>query len=202
MVAMGTGDTWDPVDRAVVAGDAWEVAPGLLHALLCVGNRVGRIVEVEAYGGSDDPASHAHRGRTDRNATMFGGPGLLYCYRSYGIHTCANVVTGSEGDGQAVLVRAVEPLGSEVELTAMRSERPAARRTVELANGPGKLCEALGITLDDDGTDLLDPHSRVTLRSDGMAPPHRVASGPRVGISRAVERPWRFWAPAIPYVSR
>jgi len=179
-----------------------EVAPSLLHSLLCVGDRVGRIVEVEAYGGEEDPASHAHRGRTDRNASMFGPPGRLYCYRSYGIHTCANVVTGAEGDGQAVLVRAVEPLGSDAALAAMRGARPAARRVVDLANGPGKLCAALDITLDDDGTDMCDPTARVTLRSDGLAPPVQVASGARVGISRATERRWRFWVPGSAYVSR
>ena len=192
----------EPLPRSQLEGDAPRVAPGLLGCLLRVGDRVGRIVEVEAYGGAEDPASHAHRGRTGRNATMFGRAGLLYCYRSYGIHTCANVVTGAEGEGQAVLLRAVEVLGSDEDLAPVRADRPAARRREDIANGPGKLCEALGITLDDDGTDLCGPGSRVGLCSDGAPPRHRVASGPRVGITVATRRPWRFWVEGSPYVSR
>lgn len=188
-----------PLARTRLAGNSVDVAPLLLNALLVVGGRSGRIVEVEAYGGGDDPASHAHGGPTPRNAAMFGPPGTLYVYRSYGIHWCANVVTGRAGDGQAVLVRALEPVDG---MGRMRAARPAARSDRDLANGPGKLCQALGISGGDDGTDLCDPGSRVRLMTDGVAPPRRPVVTTRVGITRAVERPWRFAVPAHPGVSR
>jgi DNA-3-methyladenine glycosylase len=178
-----------PFGRRHLSGDATVVAPRLLNALLVVGDRIGRIVEVEAYRGSEDPASHAYRGPTARNGTMFGRPGLLYVYRSYGIHWCANVVAGSEGVAEAVLIRAVEPVAG---IEAMRSDRPAVRRDVDLANGPGKLCQALGLTGADDGADLCDPTSRVRLVRDALAPPTDPLVTPRIGVSKAVERPWRF----------
>lgn len=168
-----------------------EVAPRLLNTLLAVGGRVGRIVEVEAYGGSEDPASHAARGPTARNASMFARAGLLYVYRSYGIHWCANLVTGAEGHASAVLVRAVEPLSG---IEGMRRDRPQARRDADLANGPGKLCAALGITGDHDGVDLLDGDAPVRWLTDHTPPPRRVLNTPRVGISRAADLPWRFVA--------
>lgn len=176
-----------------------EVAPLLLNALLVVGDRVGRIVEVEAYAGPCDPASHAYTGVTARNASMFGSAGTLYAYLSYGVHTCANISTGPVGTGQAVLLRAIEPLGA---LEAMRSARPAARRDAELGNGPGKLCSALGIALDDDGGDVCDPAGRVRLLSDEMLPPAAPLRTPRVGISKAKDRPWRFVVPGSPFASR
>lgn len=178
-----------PPSPDLLDGPVDEVAPRLLNTLLVVGDRVGRIVEVEAYGGLDDPASHAARGPTQRNATMFGRAGLLYVYRSYGIHWCANVVTGPQGDASAVLVRAVEPL---VGLEQMRRDRPRARRDADLADGPGKLCAALGITGDHDGVDLLDSAAPVRWLVDDERPPQRIHTTTRVGISRAVERPWRF----------
>ena len=179
--------------------DAPEVvAPRLLGARLVVGDRDARIVEVEAYGGSDDPASHAYRGERPRNRTMFGRAGLLYVYRSYGIHACANVVTGEAGTGSAVLLRAVAP-GRGIE--AMRAARGPERRDHELTSGPGRLCEALGIGLDDDGADLFDPASRVRLEGV-VGPAGEVAASGRVGISREVERPWRFWLVGEPHVSR
>ncbi len=184
--------------RRELAGDATEVAPRLLNALLAVGDRVGRIVEVEAYRGSIDPASHAHRGMTPRTVTMFGRPGLLYVYRSYGMHWCANVVTGREGLAEAVLVRALEPLDG---IGEMRVDRPRARRDVDLANGPGKLCAALSITGADDGADLCHPTSRVRLLRDGVAPPPVPRTTTRVGISKAVEHPWRYLVPGHPGVS-
>ncbi|MEZ5180702.1 MAG: DNA-3-methyladenine glycosylase [Acidimicrobiales bacterium] len=175
------------------------VAPDLLNLLLVRGDRAGRIVEVEAYGGERDPASHAFRGPTPRAAIMFGEVGRLYVYRSYGIHWCANVVAhGGEGAG-AVLIRAVEPVAG---VAAMRAARPTARREVDLANGPGKLCAALAITGDDLGADLLGPAGGVRLVDDGVPPPSDPVVGPRIGISVAKDLPWRFSVPGSPHRSR
>lgn len=175
--------------REVLDGAVEDVAPRLLNTVLCVGDRSGRIVEVEAYGGADDPASHAARGPTPRNRSMFGPPGTLYVYRSYGLHWCANLVTGPPGVASAVLVRALQPLEG---LDAMRRARPRIRRDVDLANGPGKLCAALGITGEHDGVDVLDEDSPVRWFHDGTPTPRRPSATRRIGISRAVERPWRF----------
>ncbi len=179
-------------------GTPVEVAPRLLNTLLVVGERVGRIVEVEAYWGAHDPASHAHRGPTPRNSSMFGPAGTLYVYRSYGLHWCANVVLCGPGEAGAVLVRAVEPLSG---VESMWRDRPRVRREVELTNGPGKLCAALGITGADDGLDLLAATSRVQLCSDGTAAPAVPVVTTRVGISKAVDHPWRFLVPGSPWVS-
>lgn len=173
-----------PLDRRVLAGAAPDVAPLLLNAILATDDSAGRIVEVEAYT-PDDPASHAYRGRTPRNGSMFGPPGTLYCYRSYGIHTCANVAVGPEGEGGAVLFRAVVPAWGEA---AMRRRRGPGR---PLADGPGKLCAALGVELDHDGLDLL-ADGAVRLLTDGAPPPRTPRVGPRVGITKAVEQPWRW----------
>jgi DNA-3-methyladenine glycosylase len=164
-----------------------------------VGDRAGRIVEVEAYGGQDDPASHAYRGRSARNAAMFAAAGTLYCYRSHGVHTCANVVTGCSGDPQAVLVRAVEPVRGTA---GMWRDRPRARREVELTNGPGKLCAALGIALRHDGTDLCAPGVAVQLLLGDRVRGDQVVASARVGITRAADRPWRFHVLGSPFVSR
>lgn len=145
-----------------------------------------RIDEVEAYKGSDDPASHAFRGETIRNGSMFQDPGTLYVYRSYGIHNCANSAAGPKGVGWGILIR-----GGEVVDGAPIAARRRGRRT-ELADGPGKLCQALGITLDLNGTDLLDPSSIVHLESGD--PPEYVMATPRVGISKARDLLWRFVA--------
>ena len=146
----------------------------------------GRIVETEAYT-SDDPASHSFSGPTRRNAAMFGPAGHLYVYLSYGIHRCANVVTGTDGDGQAVLLRAVAPVeGIEV----MRRRRGGRA----LADGPGTLCEAFGIDLADTGADLTDDGA-IRICDDGMPGPSDPITGPRVGITKATERPWRFRLP-------
>jgi DNA-3-methyladenine glycosylase len=146
----------------------------------------GRIVETEAYTRAD-PASHSFNGPTARNAVMFGPPGRLYVYLSYGIHCCANVVTGADGDGQAVLLRAVAPIEG---LDVIRARR-RGRSDRDLANGPGKLCEALGITLADDGTALTDGSSPIRIVDDGTPPPEPTI-GPRVGITRGADTPWRF----------
>ena len=199
------------MDRTDLEAGPLRIAPFLLNKVLVHGERAGRIVEVEAYHGADDPASHAYRGRTPRTEIMFGPPGFLYVYFTYGMHWCANVVCGPEGEAAAVLIRALEPLRG---IEAMRASRPAARRDIDLCNGPAKLCQALAITGADTGTDLLAPlprHRRVRaqgarapvrLEDDGTAPPRRPGRGPRIGISVAVERPWRFWVSGNPHVSR
>lgn len=159
-----------------------------------------RIVEVEAYGGPPDgpwpdAASHSYRGLGLRNAVMFGPPGRLYTYRSHGIHVCANVSCAPDGVAAAVLMRAaVIESGHEV---ARRRRGPAVPEE-RLARGPGNLCSALGITMDDNGIDLFDPRSPVTLVLNG---PEDSVSGPRVGVSRAADRPWRFWLAGHPEVS-
>jgi DNA-3-methyladenine glycosylase len=147
----------------------------------------GRIIETEAYT-RDDPASHSFNGPTPRNAVMFGPPGRLYVYLSYGIHRCANVVTGGSGDGQAVLLRAIAPMFG---LDVIRDRR-GGRAERALTDGPGKLCEALAIDLDDSGLDLTAPTSSVRIVDDGTLPPDVPIVGPRVGITRAVDTPWRF----------
>ncbi|MFV0258695.1 MAG: DNA-3-methyladenine glycosylase [Acidimicrobiales bacterium] len=184
--------------RAVLRGSPLEVAPRLLGQILRCGSRAGRIVEVEAYWGANDPASHAYRGPTDRNRVMFGAPGHLYVYRSYGVHWCANVVCGPEGEAAAVLLRAVEPVDG---VAAMWRDRPAAKKVTDLASGPGKLCAALGIAAGHGGVDLLDPTGPVRLLT-APAGPGSMVTGPRIGISRAVDRPWRYALAGNPHVSR
>ena len=163
------------------------MAPALLGTVLVVERGgvlvAGRIIETEAYT-ADDPASHSFRGRTSRNEVMFGPAGHLYVYRSYGIHWCANVVTGADGDGQAVLLRAVDPVEGVDEMLRRRGRRP-------LADGPGKLCQAFGVDGDDDGTDLCGP-GPIRILDGGAGPPVVPVAGPRVGITKAVDTPWRF----------
>jgi len=155
----------------------------------------GTIVEVEAYE-REDPASHSFVGLTERTKVMFGPPGRAYVYLSYGIHSLVNFVCEGEGEAAAVLIRALEPTTG---LDEMRERRPAARTDLDLCSGPGKLTEALGITLADNGK-RLDRAPFALLPPEG-APPQIVTS-PRVGITKAVERPWRFSAAGSPYVSR
>jgi DNA-3-methyladenine glycosylase len=177
------------------------VAPTLLGCWLVTDRPAGRVAlrltEVEAYAGDGtDPAAHSHRGPTPRAAVMFGPPGRLYVYFSYGVHWCANVVVGAEGQGSAVLLRAGEVVAGE-ELAASR--RPAAKAARDLARGPARLTQALAIGPDDKDADLLDPSSSVRLhRGD---PPAQVSAGPRVGISVATELPWRFWETGAASVS-
>ncbi len=182
------------VDRNALARSSLDVAPLLLGAVLVSsvdGAEVAlRLTEVEAYHGMDDPASHAYRGKTPRNAVMFGPAGFLYCYFTYGMHWCANVVCGEEGLGTAVLLRAGEVMRG---LETAAARRPAARWPHELARGPARLASCLALDRDANSLDLCDPASRVRLETLGDAPPELVRSGPRVGIAVATERPWRFW---------
>lgn len=188
-----------PLARREYAGDALEVAPYLLNKLLVRGRRVGRIVEVEAYRGEEDPASHAYRGLTRRNATMFGPPGLLYVYFTYGMHWCSNVVCGPKGKARAVLLRAVAPVSG---LEEMWTARPKARKATELASGPARLCQAFGIEGRDDGADLVRADRGIYLADDGRPPPPRPGVSGRVGVKEGAELPWRWWVPGDPNVSR
>ena len=173
-----------PVARGAFVGDAPAVAPTLLNKLLVVGDCVGRIVEVEAYM-PDDPASHTFRGQTARNAVMFGPAGHLYVYFIYGMHYCANVVTGPEGEGAAVLIRAVDPVAG-IELMQTRRN---GRRGV--ADGPATLCQAFAIGPELNGTDLCNGGA-VGLYDDDVAPPPNPLVGPRIGLSVAKDTPWRW----------
>jgi DNA-3-methyladenine glycosylase len=170
-----------------------EVAPELIGATLIVDGVGGRIVEVEAYD-REDPASHGHRGRTERNASMFGPAGHAYVYRSYGIHWCLNLVCEDEGVPSAVLVRALEPTQG---LEEMRARRGVADLRL-LASGPGRLCQALGITRDHDGLPLDQPPFEVRKRAE----PVQVLAGARVGITRATELPWRYAEAGSRFLSR
>lgn len=185
--------------RSFYRRDPLEVAPDLLGKVLVHGDRAGRIVEVEAYRGTDDPASHAFRGPTPRTAAMFGPPGHLYVYFSYGMHWCANVVTSEDGVAGAVLLRALAPLRG---VEAMAAARPGARRAVDVANGPAKLTQALGIDGTFDGLDLVAAERAVTVVDDGTPPPEVPLAGPRVGISVAVDRPWRYSVAGDPHRSK
>ena len=192
--------TWGRrLPRSFYARDPLELAPDLLNKVLVHDGRAGRVVEVEAYRGADDPASHAYRGLTPRTATMFGPAGRLYVYFTYGMHWCANVVGAEPGVAGAVLLRALEPLHG---VEAMRRSRPRARREVDLTNGPAKLCQALGIDGGHDGTDLTDRQDVVALLDDGTDPPTDPCIGARIGISAAVDRPWRFCVGGSRHVSR
>lgn len=181
--------------RQFFARGALDVAPDLLNKVLVVGPCAGRIVEVEAYR-SDEPAAHTFRGVTPRNAVMFGPAGHLYVYFSYGMHHCANVVTGDVGDGQAVLLRAVVPLAG---VDAIRARRPPGSPDARLADGPGKLCQALGIDLADSGRDLCAAAGGAGpwIGDDGVAPPDPPLVTARVGITKAVDLPWRFLVPGV-----
>jgi DNA-3-methyladenine glycosylase len=175
------------------------VAPELLNKVLVAGPCRGRIVEVEAYAGAEDPGSHAYRGPTRRNATMFGPPGHLYVYFTYGMHWCANAVCAEEGVGEAVLLRAGAPLDG---LDEMRAARARARRDRDLCSGPAKLCQALGLDRQFDGADLVSGDRGVVIVDDGVPPPRRPANSTRVGLSAGAEHPWRWYVPGDPNVSR
>jgi DNA-3-methyladenine glycosylase len=161
---------------------------------------VVRITEVEAYvGDGSDAASHAHSGPTERNRTMFGPAGRLYAYRSYGIHTCVNVVCEIEGRAAAVLLRAAEPIEGEDRMRCLRNLGEEAKPAL-ISVGPGRLAQALGLRLEDDGLSLL--HPPLTLHPPNPdAEPTRIECGPRVGITRAADLPYRFFESESPWVS-
>jgi len=188
----------DVLPRTFYQRDPREVAPDLLNKILLGPDGcAGRIVETEAYCGAFDEAAHTFRGRTARNATMFGPPGHLYVYFTYGMHWCANASCGDEGVGVGVLLRALEPLAG---IDRMQARRPRARTERELCSGPARLTQAFDITGVDDGTDLVEGRFRIA--SDGVLPPTDPVVGPRVGISRAVDSPWRWHVHSNPHVSK
>jgi DNA-3-methyladenine glycosylase len=183
---------WTPEE---LARPTLDLAPALLDSLLVrvtpQGTMIGRIVETEAYLADDDPACHAHRGPTPRNQAMFGPPGRAYVYRIYGIHWCVNVVTEAEGRGCAVLIRALEPMAGQDQMVANR-------KNPELTNGPGRLCQALAIDGSLDHTDLTRTGPLYLLKGK---PPADVVATPRIGITKAADRPWRFYERGNRWVS-
>ncbi|RZQ62913.1 DNA-3-methyladenine glycosylase [Amycolatopsis suaedae] len=192
-------------DRLVTADelaiDPVVAAPFLLGCELESTGEAGtvrvRLVEVEAYRGKDDPASHCYRGRTPRNDVMWGPAGHLYVYFVYGMHFCANVVCAGDGEPGAVLVRAAEVVhGADI----VRARRPSARSVTAL-KGPAILTSALGLDRAHNGVDLLDPASPVRLLTGERVPPARIRTGPRVGVAAAMDTPWRFWVDDSPAVS-
>ncbi|WP_231703119.1 DNA-3-methyladenine glycosylase [Tsukamurella asaccharolytica] len=192
--------TADPRDRLAV--HPLKAARLVLGSVLVVGGVRARIVEVEAYGSPEkgpwpDPAAHTYPGPTPRNDVMFGPAGHLYVYLSYGIHQCVNITAGPDGVGAGVLLRAAS---IESGLDVVRERRAVRDPDARLAAGPGRLGQALGITVADKGIDVLDPASAVRLEIAARRGP--VAAGPRIGISRAVEKPWRLWLAGHPSVSR
>lgn len=186
-------------DWGELSGPAWEVAPRLLGSYLVRelhGRKlVCKIVETEAYDQSD-AASHSYRGRTPRTDVMFGPAGHLYVYFSYGMHYCCNVVTGPEGHGSAVLIRAVEPLEG---IDAMRQLRHGIADP-QLTNGPGKVCQALGIDKQLNGHDLR--YAPLVLILNDTLPPEQVVRTTRVGITKAKDELWRFYVKDSPFVSK
>jgi DNA-3-methyladenine glycosylase len=179
--------------RDFFARSVHDVAPDLIGVTVLVDGVGGLIVEVEAYD-HEDPAAHGYRGRTERNASMFGPPGHAYVYRSYGIHWCVNFVCEEEGSASAVLIRALEPTHG---LDTMRERRSVDDERL-LCSGPGRLCQALGITREHDGLPLDRPPFRLDARKRDV----EIVSGPRVGITKAVDHPWRYALKGSRYLSR
>jgi DNA-3-methyladenine glycosylase len=178
----------------VLSGPVLEAAPRLLGAVLRHGGVAVRLTEVEAYDGANDPGSHAFRGPTRRTEVMFGPPGRLYVYFTYGMHHCANVVCGPDRTASAVLLRAGEVVDG---VDTARSRRPRGPDR-DLARGPARLCSALGLDLSDNGLDL----TAGALTLGPPVAPALVSAGPRVGLRQAPDRPWRFWLTDDPSVSR
>jgi len=181
------------IGRDFFARSVHKVAPDLIGVTLLFDGVGGPIVEVEAYD-HEDPAAHGYRGRTERNAAMFGPPGHAYVYRSYGIHWCLNFVCEHEGSASAVLIRALEP---REDLGVMQARRGLADPRL-LCAGPGRLCQALGITREHDGVPLDRPPFELRPREGEP----KIVVGTRVGITRAAEQPWRYGVAGSPYLSR
>jgi DNA-3-methyladenine glycosylase len=189
--------------RDFFSDSSLKVAPRLLNKLLVTEDgRAGRIIEVEAYRGAQDPASHAYRGRTARNGAMFEAGGHLYVYFSYGVHWCANLVCGPEGEAQAVLLRALEPVRGVEAMRAARWTSQAKQSDRDLCRGPGRLCQAMGIDRSLDGADLTAPGALLWVEDDGTPPPVGAVGSPRIGISVAADLPWRFTVEGHPGISR
>jgi DNA-3-methyladenine glycosylase len=188
--------------RDFFARTAPDVAPELLGCLLTAHSAEGsvtvRITEVEAYAGARDPASHAYRGRTERNSVMFGPPGHAYVYFIYGMHYAVNAVCMPEGTGEGVLIRAGEVVDG---LALARARRVASRVDADLARGPGRLATALGLTRELDGADLCAQSGPLTLELGKPLDSALIRSGPRVGVSKAADTPWRFHVHGDPTVS-
>jgi len=182
-----------PLTRAFFGRSVHEVAPDLIGAILLVDGVGGRLVEVEAYDHTD-PAAHSFRGPTPRNAVMFGPPGFAYVYRSYGIHWCLNFVCEPKGSASAVLIRAIEPTEG---LPIMRRRRGTADERL-LCSGPGRVCEALGITGADSGSALNAPPFKILAPTGAV----EVVKGPRVGITKAVDKPWRYGLKGSRFLSK
>lgn len=190
------------LDRTLLARPSVDVAPLLLGSVIRRGDVAVRLTEVEAYLGEDDPGSHAFRGRTPRNSMMFGEPGHLYTYFTYGMHTCANVVCSPAGIASGVLLRAGEVIEG---IDEARARRTTSRSAHDLASGPARLVVALGITLADGGTDLAAGPVVLELRHPlGDIAGREIATGPRTGVSGAggsADYPWRYWITGDPTVS-
>jgi DNA-3-methyladenine glycosylase len=182
----------DPLAAGFFARPVVDVARDLVGCAVIHAGCSGTIVETEAYH-QTEPACHAFAGLTPRTRTLFGAPGRAYVYRSYGIHAMLNAVCEAEGTGAAVLIRALEPLDGIEEMRARRG----LERLDALCSGPGKLCQALGIGLDLDGTDLATGPVRIL-----AGPPPPLTESPRIGITKAADLPWRFTAQGSPYISR
>jgi DNA-3-methyladenine glycosylase len=179
--------------RAFFSRSVHVVAPDLIGATLLFDGVGGRVVEVEAYHHTD-PAAHSFRGQTERNAVMFGPPGYAYVYRSYGIHWCLNFVCEPKGSASAVLIRAIEPT---VGLAVMRRRRGLTDERL-LCAGPGRLCEALGITHAQNGLALDAPPFELTARQGAV----EVVAGPRIGLTKAAEKPWRYGLKGSRFLSK
>ncbi|GGA02115.1 DNA-3-methyladenine glycosylase [Dyella caseinilytica] len=193
-------DTGAVLPRAFYRRDPLVLAPLLLNKVLVCRHdgRAGRIVEVEAYHGSDDPAAHSYRGKTRRNAVMFGPVGHLYVYFTYGMHWCGNVVCGDDGNGWAVLIRALQPVAG---LDLMYAARSRAKNDRQLCNGPARLAQAMSINGAQDGGDLVNGDAYV-LVDDGTPAPKRPVQTTRIGLSKAAEYPWRWYVADSPYISK
>jgi len=197
--------SWQLLPREFFERPSVEVAPDLLGCVISHSTAAGLVavmlVEVEAYAGEADPASHAFRGRTARNAVMYGPPGHAYVYFTYGMHFCMNLVCQATGRASAVLLRAGRVTEGVPLARARRSGAARHPRDVDLARGPARLCEALGIDRSHDGADVIDPSSPLVLAPPTPVLADGISRGPRVGVSRAADVAWRFWIAGEPAVS-